>query len=251
MQGHEKNWEVLTKVNPNLCPFLIFYGEQGIGKSFFAQEFAAFILNKDLSCGVHHNYRYLNFGEAEIKVDILPTIKDFLEHRYGEYKVLIIDNADHLNTYASNSLLKLFEKEYEKTFVILIVHNIHKFPETVKSRFMKIPFEGEIDPENPLSIYTQGNFGLLNWVEKQGGMIFIEDLKNLMSARVLGDEHEVFIKKYKDDSTKILQLMRIILFLDQKTKAFEKLNQFLIRSEHTHIPIEDTLYMSFCLSSQA
>jgi len=267
----------LIKNHKNLSPFLIFHGEQGCGKILAAQKFAAFLLNEPvekLQKNPLHHYRYINFDDAEIKIDILPNIRDFLEHKNDQYKILIIDNADNLNLHASNSLLKIFEHHYQKTFIILIVHNIHKFPKTLRSRFFEIEFQGEIQ-DDELSRYTQGNQKLLSWVLKHDGLLLIQKLKRLMSLQQTTLEHEEFMQKYKKEYSYILMLMRIILYISachserseesialtnkdpsplaqddvrgKKIKAFSKLNKFILRSDHTHIPMEDYIYMGFLL----
>ena len=257
LQGFEQIWETLTQIYPSLPLFLIFYGEKGIGKSTLAKQFAGFVLHenpKTLEKGARQNYRYINFEDQELKLEIVPIIQDFLSHKYEQYKVLIIDNADNLNVHAYNSLLKSFEKEYEKTFIILIVHNIDKFPATLRSRFFEIGLSSP-NLNHPLAPYAQGNYGLLKWVEEQGGLSFINYLKNLMLINDMTKEHEDFIQKYKEQHAFILDLIKNILYLESFSQenqgnaeknvlAFERLNQFMIRSEHTHIPAESFIALA-------
>jgi len=249
----DKNTATCEKLLENkdiLSPFLIFHGEQGSGKLLAAQNFTATLLNvslEKLKNDPLHNFRYINFDDAEIKIEILPTIRDFLEHRNDQYKVLIIDNADHLNLHASNSLLKLFEHHYHKTFIILIVHNLHKFPKTLRSRFFEIAFESEIKHDE-LNEYTQGNQRLLTWVLNNGGLSLIHQIKHLLLSSQTTAEHENFIQKYKKDYKNVLMLMRITLYLEKNAKAFAHLNKFILRSDNTHIPMEDYIYMGFLLS---
>ncbi|USO02059.1 MAG: AAA family ATPase [Alphaproteobacteria bacterium] len=243
--------EKLLENRDQLSPFLIFYGEQGCGKTLAAKTFTASILDvavDALDQTPMQNYKYINFDQEEIKLEILPLIRDFLEHKNDKYKILVIDNADNLNISTSNSLLKLFEKYYQKTFVILIVHNIHKFPKTLRSRFFEIPFEHEITKDNELTEHTQGNQELLVWVEKKGGLNFIHNLKRLMLTQYTTAEHEDFVQKYKKDYAYVLMLMRIILYVEKKVMAFLDLNKFILRSHNTHIPMEDYIYMGFLLS---
>ena len=246
MSSCEENLNTLIQHHEHLSPFLIFHGEQGIGKSLTAQKFAASLLNIPFEHLQHplHNYRYINFEKDDIKMDVLPLIRDFLEHKHDQYKILIIDHADHMNTHVANSVLKLFEQHFHKTFIILIVHNIHKFPKTLRSRFFEIAFDTSIQGDE-LSQYTQGNAKLLHWVLNHGGLSLIQKLKYLMSKKAITSEHESFIQEYKEDHTHILTLMKIILYLDKKVIPFLHLNRFIIQSHHTHIPLEDYLYMGF------
>lgn len=240
-QSHEKNWEALTTAMYKLPPFLIFYGEQDIGKSIFAQKFAAHVLKEsfeNLSKGARHNYRHLNFGGAEIKIDDTHPIRDFLENRYDDYKVLIIDNADSLNSHAANSLLKLFERSYDKTFVILIVHNIYKFPVTLRSRFFEIAFEE--DANYIISPLNQ-------WLQNQGGEVFTDYLSQLLAMTQWESDHDNFVAKYKDDYIFVLRVMKMILYKGKKVSHFERLNKFMIHAQHTHIPKEDYIVMGFLM----
>ena len=80
------------------------------------------------------------------------------------------------------------------------------------------------------------------------GLFTAKGSANLMIMTTITTEHELFIQKYKESYALVLNLMRNILYLDQKAFAFERLNQFMLQSHHSHIPFESHLLMAFLLS---
>lgn len=70
-----------------------------------------------------------------VKEDIINLQEEFKnKSQYNKNKVYIIDHAEKMNDYASNSLLKFLEEPQENIYAFLITENINKVLLTIKSR---------------------------------------------------------------------------------------------------------------------
>lgn len=82
---------------------------------------------------------YLN-KQGEIRVEdaqeVLKTLS--LKSYEGDYKILIIWQADKMNISSANKLLKIIEEPPQKTLIILVTENEKNILETIKSRCQTI-----------------------------------------------------------------------------------------------------------------
>ena len=74
-------------------------------------------------------------------------------------KVYIINNAEHMNDYASNSLLKFLEEPEENIYAFLITNNINNIITTIKSRCQLIFLSSEIK-EKEVELYEEEELNL-------------------------------------------------------------------------------------------
>ncbi len=150
---------------------LLFYGKEGIGKREIAFELAKALLclrSQYPACGVcescrllrgffsypeerlkvyedrsfvylqgdHPDFVYLKPEKTEIKVDQIRSVKEFvyIKPALSHKKVVVIYNANTMNTYAQNALLKVLEEPPLDTHFILVAHNLNSLLPTIKSR---------------------------------------------------------------------------------------------------------------------
>lgn len=185
--------DVLTLWNSGRMPHaLVFNGLKGIGKATFAYRLARFILNEtsDASGGlfdgedskpenlfIPRDNSVFHKVASEGHTDIL-TIKRPFDERKGVFKneipvseirkvapflrktsgaggwrVVIIDDANHMNRNGQNALLKILEEPPKNTILILVTHGAGGLIPTIRSRCRFIAF-------NPLSNDTL--YDLLN-----------------------------------------------------------------------------------------
>ncbi len=78
--------------------------------------------------------------KREITVDDIREGMQFLSLKpaENEYRILIIDKADDMNTNAANALLKVLEEPYPRSVLILLSQNTGKLLPTICSRCRKI-----------------------------------------------------------------------------------------------------------------
>ena len=144
---------------------MLLSGPKGLGKATFAYHFINYILsNKEINkYSIENmtinpqclNYKSLlnntnpNFSLLEndkvgenIKIDKVRDMLNFLNKSTysSDIKIILIDNAEYLNIYSSNALLKVLEESKNKTF-FFIIHNSHsKILDTIRSRCIEFKF---------------------------------------------------------------------------------------------------------------
>jgi len=95
--------------------------------------------------------RARNFAEGkfskEIRVDEIRDLAKFihLSAADGGYRVVIVDDADALNTSAANALLKMLEEPPKQTLILLISHQPSGLLPTIRSRCRTLPLR-TLDP---------------------------------------------------------------------------------------------------------
>lgn len=122
-------------------------GPRGVGKTSVARILAYGVNGIDYDKGGSHldiieidaasNRRIDEIREIRERVMIAPTS--------GKYKVYIIDEVHMLTREAFNALLKTLEEPPDHAIFILATTDLHKVPETIISRCIRLTF-------NPISI---------------------------------------------------------------------------------------------------
>lgn len=128
--------------NDTLSHAYIFYGPDEISKRKTAFGFANNILkNKDEK---FHPDLFSFKPEVfnNISIDLIRQMKKFLSLSpySGTYKIAIIENAENLNDYAQNAILKIFEEAPIHAIIILCVKTLDSIRNTIVSRGIKLPF---------------------------------------------------------------------------------------------------------------
>jgi len=126
--------------NPSQC--LIIVGDQGSGKTRLLQETAASILKIDV--GKLFNYPFQMLVEPNekniITIDKIKQIKHFISLQIPSDKsssinrIVLIDDADRMNTVSQNAILKNIEEPPARTIFILTATNLNDLLITIKSR---------------------------------------------------------------------------------------------------------------------
>lgn len=112
-------------------------GENGIGKSLIAREFAARILGEK---EYRKHIDIIEFRNTKNKKTIgIGEIRDIIEEvnkkpYEGSNKVVIIYNGDSITIPAQNALLKTIEEPPGGVYVFILCENYEMILETVKSR---------------------------------------------------------------------------------------------------------------------
>ncbi len=78
----------------------------------------------------------------EISIDWIRQLKNFLTLRpySSEHKIVVIETAEKLNSYAQNALLKIFEEAPNYAVIILCAKTLDSISDTIVSRAIKLPF---------------------------------------------------------------------------------------------------------------
>ncbi len=153
-------------------------GPAGIGKASLAWRFARRVLAPDAAVGgptgvdtepSHPDVRRLMAGghpdcrlvrrsnaktspyrfRTEISVEDVRDAGGFLHHTpaLSEWRCLIVDAADEMNTNAQNALLKVLEEPPPRTLILLVAHAPSRLLPTIRSRCRALPLRPLSTPD--------------------------------------------------------------------------------------------------------
>lgn len=161
-------------------------GIKGLGKLSFAEEISQWLmclnLQKERACqecqacqlynaNTHPDFYRLKLEEdsAQIKIDQVREVIGFCvqTNQISAYKIVVIEQAEKLNTAAANALLKTLEEPGSQTVLFLVTHQWTKLPATIRSRCQQVQF---YPPSEEIS---------MDWLLKQG--IAEDDAKVLLN----------------------------------------------------------------------
>ncbi|GIM30027.1 DNA polymerase III subunit delta' [Clostridium polyendosporum] len=152
--GHEAIRERFNKSikNSALSHAHLIIGDDGIGKSILAKDFAVKILGRE-ECRdyvdiVNYKPKKGSFGVDEVREIISEVNKKPYE---GDKKVIIIYDGNKLTTQAQNALLKTIEEPPKGVYMILLCESTELILDTIKSRC-------QIHKLSPLSLEEMENF---------------------------------------------------------------------------------------------
>jgi len=174
----------------------LFSGEKGVGKMRTALEFARALNCENLkdgdacdecsSCrktglGRHPDLKILEPDGGVIKVEQIRELEEFLSLTpyEGNKKIVIVDDADRMNTYAANAFLKTLEEPPDESIIMLISPREHLLPDTIRSRCLKLRFgplsEDELKEVAGINGYESSD-GVLGLAMGRPGSLSDEDL---------------------------------------------------------------------------
>ena len=182
----QEQWDRLIQLKQaqRMPHAILLYGEEGSGKSGFAQSLAASMLCQRPSqngeaCGVcnschlisaetHPDLSYLKPVPPEkskskkpvlnIRIDEIRRLCTKLTStsQYEGYRVAIIQNADKMLVQAANALLKTLEEPGAQTLIVLVTSRPHRLPITVRSRCQSLRFPTPSEDVALAWLQTQG-----------------------------------------------------------------------------------------------
>jgi DNA polymerase-3 subunit delta' len=97
---------------------------------------------KKIDAGVHPDFLFISPVAGQIRIEEIRAINNILSLKpfEGREKVVIIDEADTMNPFASNAFLKTLEEPPKDSLIILISSNPDRLPDTVRSRCSRVNF---------------------------------------------------------------------------------------------------------------
>lgn len=167
IMGHDLQTKALKRsvIERRVSHAYLFSGPDGVGKKLVAIEFAKVLncnklkpeyntITKRSSCDcrpcvkiqsyIHPDVNLIEFkGVKDIKVDqIREEIEEvlWLKSFEGNYKVIIVDEAERMNINAQNAFLKTLEEPPPESVIILIASQEHLLLPTIRSRCQTVNF---------------------------------------------------------------------------------------------------------------
>ena len=244
-----KNY-LLKLVREKNCPqSLVLTGQNGVGKLTLAIEFALALLCQNPTdsgacgkCNSCHTYAsgmnpniYFWYPKGQnTTIDQMRSLKENAGYApiRNKYKVNIIQNADTLNTEASNSILKVIEEPPEYLVNILVYDNQANILQTIRSRSILVAlnpvefslikkhltenFGVESDYAEFLSRYSMGSVGK--------AVRFIDNAK-------AGDFREAIFNCIESVIAKPHDILSLADFLSNKNNYIEENKNSVVDSE--------------------
>ncbi len=164
----------------------IFTGQNGVGKTLFAKEFAKALNcrnDKNDSCNSCSNcirieknsYPDIFWTDREekakfIKIEDIRNLQNTvrLSPLESDYKIFIIKEADRMNEEASNCLLKTLEEPSPNTIIILIANSMTSIKDTIISRCQIVRFHPIPTHiiENQLTDKSDADANNIGWISR-------------------------------------------------------------------------------------
>lgn len=199
-------------------PVWMLTGPTGIGKATLAYKIAKmvygnvgdfFIIDQDRNIDSHGN------PKKDGKVISVYTVRAMIDKMQmssmsGDWRVILIDSVDQLNTSASNAILKLLEEPPAKTLFLLVVHQLANVLPTVRSRARVEKMRpltisqlrelcARFIPEEEISTETlrlsNGSFGRIANLKKSGGDAIYAELIELLNNRAFNSADAMMLAK--------------------------------------------------------
>ena len=248
-------------------------GPKGIGKSTFAfhiinyifskneknsydineykiqSENRSFNLIKNLS---HPNFHLIDLLDGKKIIEISQVREAILYSQKSSfndnYRIVLIDNIESLNSYSANALLKIIEEPNEKLFFILIHNSNKKIIKTIKSRciiFKKnFTYDENLSIASDLANVNFENFfneSIINHYLTIGDLLYLYnfsnnnklDIKKLSLKDLL--LHLINFKIYKNNpdltnlTFKLIESYFYYSFLNNKNLDIYKLYEYFIK----------------------
>jgi DNA polymerase-3 subunit delta' len=155
--GHQKQWDFLKNKfeTDQLSHAYLFSGQDQIGKKLVATKFAEYI-----GCKFPDLMIIVSDQGKEIPISKVREAQNFLGYKSynGGYKIVIVDEADKMNSEAQNCFLKTLEEPKGRTILFLISSKPDLLLSTIFSRCQLVKFFKPKDlPENKEKLEKEQN----------------------------------------------------------------------------------------------
>lgn len=185
-------------------PVWMLTGPKGIGKATLAYKIAKMVYGNvgdffiiDLERNIDKDGK----SKSDGKVISVYTVRAMIERMQmssmsGDWRVVLIDSVDELNTAASNAILKLLEEPPAKTLFLLVTHQLANVLPTVRSRArvekmrplnisqlreLCAKFIPDADVSTSTLKLANGSFGRIAALKASGGDVIYDELVELLN----------------------------------------------------------------------
>ncbi len=222
MRNFMNAWEN-RDIHP-LHPVWMLTGPMGIGKATLAYKIAKMVygnVGDFFIIDMDRNIDKDGKPKTDGKVISVYTVRAMIDKMQmssmsGDWRVVLIDSVDQLNTAASNAILKLLEEPPAKTLFLLVAHQLANVLPTVRSRSRVEKMRplsisqlrdlcAKFIPEEDISTETlrlsNGSFGKIAALKTSGGdVIYSELIEMLQNKHTNSADVMALAKKIASDS---------------------------------------------------
>ena len=199
-------------------PVWMLTGPMGIGKATLAYKIAKMVygnVGDFFIVDIDRNIDKDGKPKPDGKVISVYTVRAMIDKMQmssmsGDWRVILIDSVDELNTSASNAILKLLEEPPAKTLFLLVVHQLANVLPTVRSRARVEKMRpltisqlrelcAKFIPEDEVSTETlrlsNGSFGKIANLKKSGGDVIYAELIELLKSKTTTSADAMMLAK--------------------------------------------------------
>lgn len=160
---HKKQWEMFNKMRDagELAHAYLLSGPAGVGKLDFAINAAKLLQSIEPQEDYKNHPDIIEFF-GPLAISSVRDIKKrvSLSPFLGKYKIIIINNADHMRNEAANALLKTIEEPRGDTVFFMLADNAKLLSPTILSRIFEIKFHFVTDNLLEKELNTKSIFNL-------------------------------------------------------------------------------------------
>src|SRR4030043_1584557 len=104
---------------------------------------------RKIESGSHPDFFLIDLHSGQIRIEEIRAIDDTLSLKAfeGKWKIVIVDEAHMMNSFAANAFLKTLEEPPKDRLIILISSNPDRLPDTIRSRCSRLNFTPPSDEE--------------------------------------------------------------------------------------------------------
>lgn len=97
---------------------------------------------RKIESGSHPDFLLIAPHSGQIRIEEIRAIDDTLSLKpfEGKWKIVIVDEAHMMNSFAANAFLKTLEEPPKESLIILISSNPDRLPDTIRSRCSRLNF---------------------------------------------------------------------------------------------------------------
>ena len=216
LQNFMTAWE--RRDSHPIHPVWMLTGPKGIGKATLAYKIAKMVYGNVGDFFIIDQERNIDKEgkpKPDGKVISVYTVRAMIDKMQmssmsGDWRVILIDSVDELNTSASNAILKLLEEPPAKTLFLLVVHQLANVLPTVRSRARVEKMRpltisqlrelcAKFIPEDEVSTETlrlsNGSFGKIANLKKSGGDVIYAELIELLKSKTTTSADAMMLAK--------------------------------------------------------
>lgn len=216
LQNFMTAWE--RRDSHPIHPVWMLTGPMGIGKATLAYKIAKMVYGNVGDFFIIDQERNIDKDgkpKPDGKVISVYTVRAMIDKMQmssmsGDWRVILIDSVDELNTSASNAILKLLEEPPAKTLFLLVVHQLANVLPTVRSRARVEKMRpltisqlrelcAKFIPEDEVSTETlrlsNGSFGKIANLKKSGGDVIYAELIELLKSKTTTSADAMMLAK--------------------------------------------------------
>lgn len=246
--------QLLTFVKGGNIPHaLIFYGDDGIGKKRIAEGFACLMMG--LNSIKEHPDIYIYSAKSNKKSlgieDIRLIIEETNKKPYlSSKKIIIIDEFHKATEAAQNAFLKTLEEPNKNITIILIVENIKRVLDTIKSRCQIFNFKPLNNEE--LKLFLRGKFKEIDESKIDSAITFSQGIPKRAKLFLEDD----FFNILRDDAFKILnfkklsfdEILKIDKILEKYKGTWEEFLTFILIYIRDILFLKDNVDISYLMN---